>query len=177
MKKIFVWMTLSLSLLVGCDNDKKDDAGEKDKMTNTLESQEEKNKQTALASVNALVAGDVDATMKDVAADGTDYGDGSMPPVKGIDSIKINLRMWRDNMSDYKVDNLWALAEGDYVAVFGEWSSTFKSDMMGMKVAGKSVKIKDVDIFKFNSDGKITEHRNIQSSAEMMKQLGMEMPK
>jgi predicted ester cyclase len=48
---------------------------------------------------------------------------------------------------------------------------------MGMKTAGKKVRINDVDIFKFNSEGKITEHRNVQSSAEMIKQLGVSAPK
>lgn len=42
---------------------------------------------------------------------------------------------------------------------------------MGMKTAGIKIKIKDADIFKFNSERKITEHRNVHTSSEMMKQL------
>ncbi|MEO7922734.1 MAG: ester cyclase [Chitinophagaceae bacterium] len=177
MKKTFLLIGTSLLLLVACNSDKKDEKESDKKMDNSAEAKEEKNKQTALASVNALIAGDVDGTLKDVVTDAVDYGDGSMSPVKGVDSIKAGLHMWRDNMSTYKADNMLAMADGDYVAVFGEWSATFKADMMGMKMGGKSVKIKDVDIFKFNSEGKIIEHRNVQSSAEMMKQLGVEMPK
>ena len=174
MKRIFLMMLTSVMLLTACDSDKKDDKEDDDKMDNSTEAKEEKNKQTALNSINALLAGDIDGAVKDAAADVTDFGDGSMAPVKGIDSIKAGLHLWRDNMSDYKAVNMVALADGDHVAVFGEWSSTFKADMMGMKMAGKSVKINDVDLFKFNSEGKIIEHRNIQSSAEMLRQLGME---
>ena len=179
MKKIFVIMAASLFMLSACDNDKKDEKEGKEKMENGTETQEEKNKATALASVNALIAADYDAVVKEGPADGNvvDYNDGSMPPTKGIDSIKASLKMWRGSMSEYKADNLWAMADGDYVAVFGEWSGTFNTDFMGMKVTGKSFKVKDVDIFKFNSEGKIIEHRNIQSSAAMMSQLGVEMPK
>ncbi|MBI5372444.1 MAG: ester cyclase [Sphingobacteriales bacterium] len=171
MKKVFFAMAAAAFLLAACNNEKKNEEGEKEKTNAPAESMAEKNKQTALASVNALLAGDVAATLKDGAADVTDYGDGSMPPVKGMDSLKLSLQRWRDAVAVYKADNQWAIAEGDYVAVFADWTITFKTDFMGMKTAGKTVKLKDADIFKFNSEGKITEHRNVQSSAEMMKQI------
>ncbi len=170
MKKIFALMAFAAILFTAC-GDKKEEKKDNDKMTNSAENQEEKNKQTALASVNALAAGDIDATVKDGTADVADYGDGSMPPTKGMDSLKVALHAWRDNLSEYKMENQWAIADGDYVAVFGEWTITFKGDFMGMKTAGKTIKLKDVDIFKFNSEGKITEHRSVQSGAEMMRQL------
>ena len=173
MKKMFLPMVLSILLLAACNNEKKTDEGVKEEKTaDNAEDKEEKNKQTAMASVNAFIAGDIDATLKDVAADATDYFDGSMPPVKGVDSIKAGLKQWRDNFSDYKGENLLFIADGDYVAVYGDWSATFKRDFMGMKATGKSFKIKDADLFRFNADGKITEHYSVQSSAEMMKQLG-----
>ena len=178
MKKMFLTMAASIFLLAACNNEKKADEGLKqEKMAHNAEAKEEKNKETALASVRALIAGDAEATLKDVAADAVDYGDGSMPAVKSKDSLLVMVKSWRESLSDYKGDNLMALADGDYVAVFGEWSATFKDDVMGMKTAGKKVRINDVDIFKFNSEGKIAEHRNVQSSAEMMKQLGVSTPK
>jgi hypothetical protein len=59
-------------------------------------------------------------------------------------------------------DDLMALADGDHVAVCGTWSAGL-NQTLGMKTKGKSFKVRDVDIFTFNSDGKITEHRNVQS--------------
>jgi predicted ester cyclase len=178
MKKMFLPMVISILLLTACNNEKKTDEGIKEeKMTGSSESKEERNKETALASVNAFIAGDIDKTLKDITADAVDYGDGSMPVVKGKDSIMVYVKKWREAFSDYKGDNIVAIADGDYVAVWGDWSGTFKTDFMGMKATGKKIRTKDVDIFKFNSDGKMTEHHNVQSTAEMMKQLGEKMPK
>ena len=84
--------------------------------------------------------------------------------------------MWRGAMSEYKGGNMWAIADGDQVAVFADWSGTFKTDFMGMPTTGKSFKMKDCDIFKFNSEGKIIEHRNVQSAGTMLSQMGIEMP-
>lgn len=177
MKKMFLTMVVSILLLSACKNEKKTDETGNQTMTGSTESKEEKNKETALASVNAFIAGDIDKTLQNVTADAVDYGDGSMPAIKGKDSIMVMLKNWRESLSDYKSDNLIAIADGDYVAVWGDWRGTFKTDFMGMKTAGKKIDINDVDIFRFNSDGKITEHHSVQSSAEMMKQLGMNMPK
>jgi predicted ester cyclase len=178
MKKFFLLMALPILFLTACSNDeKKEDDMKEEKVSDSVESKEEKNKETALASVNAFIAGDIDKTLKDITADAVDYGDGSMPAVKSKDSIMVYLKNWRGAFSDYRGDNIMAFADGDYVAVWGDWSGTFKTDFMGMKTAGKKIKIKDVDIFKFNSDSKMTEHYNVQSSAEMMKQLGNASPK
>ena len=97
MKKFFLMMALPAFLFVACKNEKTTGEGMKEeKVTDNAESKEEKNKQTALASVNAFIAGDVDAVVKDVTTDAIDYNDGSMPPTKGLDSIKAGIKQWRD---------------------------------------------------------------------------------
>jgi predicted ester cyclase len=60
--------------------------------------------------------------------------------------------------------------------VYGEWSGTWKGDLMGMKATGKTFKINDVDIFKFNDAGKMIEHRSVQSGATLGAQIGMPIP-
>jgi predicted ester cyclase len=179
MKKLFFLIAASLGILIAaikltsCNSDKTEskEVSTGEKMDKSTEDKEERNKQTALSSINAVIAGDVDGALKSLAPDATDYMDGSMPPIKGTDSITANLKMWRSALSEYKGDNLLAVADGDRVVVFGDWSGTFKTDFMGMKTAGKSFKVNDADIFKFNEDGKITEHRSIQSGCAMMSQL------
>ena len=166
-------MAIAAIALVACNTDKKEETKVEGTTADNVENQEEKNKQTALASVNALLANDVDGTLKDITNDGIELGDGTMTPVKGKDSIKAMLTTWRNSFSEYKADNLTALADGDYVAIIGDWSGTFKEDFMGMPTKGKSFRIRDCDIFKFNSEGKITEHKNVQTTAELMKQMGM----
>ncbi|MEP7107852.1 MAG: ester cyclase [Ferruginibacter sp.] len=136
-----------------------------------------KNKETALASQQAINNHDVNEVMKYASPDMVDYGDGNMPPVKGLDSCKFFLQSFFTAFPDIKGENLMAIAEGNHVAVFGDWSGTFKGEMMGMKPTGKSFKVKDVDLFTFNDEGKVTEHRSIQSSEIMMMQLGAKMKK
>jgi predicted ester cyclase len=78
------------------------------------------------------------------------------------------MQLWNSSVKDYKSDNELAVSDGDYVFVYAGWSGTFKSDFMGMKTSGKSFKFKDVDIFKFNEESKITEHRAVHFSTVLM---------
>jgi predicted ester cyclase len=162
----------AIFFLASCGDDKKEEEKKDDpKMGESNESKEEKNKAIALESEKAYNAGNIDEALKYAAPDAVDYGNGSMPPVRGVDSIRAMLHGWRDNLEDFKDENVWAMADGDNVALFYEYHAKFKGDVMGMKTAGKTVHIKDVDIFKFNNDGKIIEHRSLQSNAELMNQL------
>ena len=186
MKKVMFFLLTSSFLIVACNNDKKDDSSEKkesmssenkENMTQSADSKAEKNRQTALASVMAVNSHDVDAMLKDATPDGADYGDGSMPPIKGLDSVKAAIKGWMNSFPDIKGENLEALsnANGSKVIVVGEWSATFKKDFMGMKATNKSYKIWDGDLFTFNDEGKITSHRSIQSGMTSMMQVGAKM--
>lgn len=140
------------------------------------EAKEERNKRIALASVSAFEKGNVDSVFKDVAPDAMDYGEGSNPPVKGVDSAKAGLKAWMAAVPNYKGSDFVAVADGDYVMVYGHWSGTWTKDFLGMKPTGRSFSINDVDIFKFNEEGKIIEHRSVQSNKEAARQIGMDMP-
>jgi len=137
----------------------------------------EKNKTTALAAEEAVNNHDAEALFKDATPDFTDYGDGSMPPVKGKDSCKAFFQQFLTAFPDIKGENLMAIADGNHVAVFGDWSGTFKGKIMDMKPTNKSFKIKDVDLFTFNDQGQITEHRSIQPMTTILMQVGASMKK
>jgi predicted ester cyclase len=143
---------------------------------NSQEAKEERNKNTALAAVKAFEAGKIDSVFKDADPESIDYMEGSMPPVKGLDSVKANLKSWMEAVPNYKGSDFTAVADGDYVMIYGEWSGTWQNQFMGMKPTGRSFTVKDVDIFKFNEAGKIIEHRSVQSNNEAARQLGMTMP-
>lgn len=179
MKKTFLILAMASLTLVACNNEKKTDADDKmmsdEKMSSSPEDKEERNKKTALASVEAFSSNNLDAVLKDVTPDGVDYGDGNMKPLKGLDSIKTNIKAYMDAFSDLKGENLKAVADGEWVMVWGEWSGTWKNDFMGQKATGKSYKVKDVDVFKFNDEGKMTEHHNVQSWGTIASQIGMKM--
>jgi predicted ester cyclase len=135
----------------------------------------EKNKATAMASITALLSGKTDDGFKDCSTDYVDYGDGSGPAIKGADSAKAGFKMYIAAFPDLKGENLLAIADGNHVAIFGDWSGTFKGEFMGMKPTGKSFKLKDVDLFTFNDAGKITEHRSVQSSQTYFTQVEEKM--
>lgn len=140
------------------------------------QAKEERNKRIALASVTAIEKGNIDSVFKDAAPDVVDYGEGSNPPTKGVDSAKAGLKTWMAAVPNYKGSDFVAVADGDHVMVYGQWSGTWSKDFLGMKPTGRSFTQYDVDIFKFNDEGKIVEHRSVQSSREAARQLGMDMP-
>lgn len=166
MKKIFVIMAASFFVLSACNNEKKEGNGDKkESATTTAESKQERNKKVVMASMEAFNNNDMNACFKDVAPGFMDYGDGSGPAMSNLDSIKMFFGMMKESIPDYKGENQMYMADGDHVAVIADWSGTFQKDLMGMKATGKPFKFKDVDIFKLNDDGKITEHRAVANMA------------
>lgn len=178
MKKLLITFCSSMLLVTACNTGTKKETAGSDTTAaatsapNSEESKEERNKQVAMESIRAVINNNADEALKNATPDAVDYYDGSGPPTKGLDSIKAGMKMWLSNMQDYKGDNLEAVADGNKVFVYGDWSGTFKGDFMGKKVGGKKFNIKDVDIFTFNDEGKITEHRSVQSMAGMMVSMG-----
>lgn len=137
---------------------------------------EERNKRTALASVMAVEKGNLDSVFKDAVPDLVEYGEGSSSSVKGLDSVKAGFKSWMAAVPNYKGSDFIAVADGEYVMVYGQWSGTWSKDFLGMKPTGRSFNLYDVDIFKFNDEGKIVEHHSVQSNREAARQLGMDMP-
>ncbi|MEI6945926.1 ester cyclase [Paraflavisolibacter sp. H34] len=141
------------------------------------EAKEERNRQTALASVQATSRRDADGLLKDAAPGMADYGDGSLPVIRGVDRIKPLLHLWFTAFPDVQRNKLVAVADGDWVMVWGTWSGTFKNDLMGIKATGKAYRdVPDVDIFKFNAEGKIIEHHNVQSPNTFLLKAGAQLP-
>ena len=165
MKKLFLLVAVVFMLTAFNDTTRK----------NNSETDEERNKTTALAVLDAMNKGDATTMLSYSDKDMIEYGDGTYPPVKGIESNKTELGKWLAAVSMKSAD-LVAVADGDYVMVYGKWNATWKNDFMGMKSTGKTATFNDVDIFKFNSAGKIIEHRYVQPNTEVGKQLGMGKP-
>ena len=94
MKKMFLVLAAGLLIVSSCKN--KNGSATETKVkgaTATLskEEKEEHNKQIVMASMKGIENHDVAAVLKDAAPDIVDYGDGSMNPVKGIDSLRAGL--------------------------------------------------------------------------------------
>jgi len=180
MKRFFLAAAAYACIVTACNNSGTSSAesatdSSSAMMSDSKTDMTEKNKQTALAADEAVNNHDADALFKDAAPDFTDYGDGGMEPVKGIDSAKRFFQIFLAAFPDIKGENLMAIAEGKHVAIVGDWSGTFKGELMGMKPTGKAFKVKDVDIYTFNDEGKITEHRSVQSMGTILSQVGAVM--
>ena len=75
-------LLLTVLWLIACNNEKKaEPAGTTPATSAATDSKAEKNKQAALAGAMGVNAHDVDAMLRDIAADAVDYRDGSMPSV------------------------------------------------------------------------------------------------
>jgi predicted ester cyclase len=172
MKKTMLLFAIA-AVLASCNNEKKDEADKKETAISSMESKQERNKKIIMASMDAAAKGDVDGMVKDAAANFIDYTDGSMPPVTNTDSLKGFIKMLFHSIEGYKPENTMLFADGDYVLAYADWTGTFKNDLMGIKATGKPVKLKDVDIFKFNEEGKIIEHRSIQNTGAVLMSSGM----
>ncbi|HEY8734666.1 MAG TPA: ester cyclase [Puia sp.] len=179
MKQLLVFIVLSV-IIMSCNNNNPSASSNIDSVANARSAKDsilERNKATALASVQAFSTGKMDEAFKDVTPDAMDYGDGTMAPIKGVDSIKSMIMGFMAAFPDYKGENFLVIGDGDHVAVFGDYTGTFKKPFMGIKPTGKTFKVKDVDLFTFNNDGKITEHRSVQAGNTIMEMVGARMKK
>jgi predicted ester cyclase len=179
MKQLLVFIVLSV-IIMSCNNNNPSARSNIDSVASARSAKDsilERNKATALASVQAFSTGKMDEAFKDVTPDAMDYGDGTMAPIKGVDSIKSMIRGFMAAFPDYKGENFLVIGDGDHVAVFGDYTGTFKKPFMGIKPTGKTFKVKDVDLFTFNNDGKITEHRSVQAGSTIMDMVGARMKK
>ncbi len=164
MKKSILFLTTALIIAISaCNNETKKDEVKTEANTTPAESKLDRNKKVIMSSMENFMKGDLDGVFKDAAPGFVDYADGSVPPINSLDSLKSFIKMMEASITDYKGENLEYFADGDYVLVHGDWGGVFKNDFMGIKATGKPVKFKDVDIFKLNDEGKITEHQSIQN--------------
>ncbi|MCY7421978.1 MAG: ester cyclase [Chitinophagaceae bacterium] len=179
MKPLLFFFAIA-STLMACNNNSSNSSATNDtlnvKSTNSKEAKEERNKQIVKAGTEAFSQHDVEAVAKDFARDVLDYGDGSRPPVRGVDSFKYNTSQFFKAFPDMKGENLHYVADGDWVVVWGDWCATWKGVFAGQKATGKSFKVREADVFKFNNAGRISEHRGIQSGYEIACQIGMKTP-
>ena len=141
--------------------------------TNTEESTEARNIKVIKASLEGINQHNPDIVMKDASSGFTDYGDGTMEPMKNADSMKAMMKGWMASFPDFKLEHTEYFADGNKVVAISDITSTWKGDMMGMKATGKTYKFKDADIFTLNDKGQITEHRSVQNMGALM---GMNMP-
>jgi hypothetical protein len=125
----------------------------------------------AVHSVNrAIESGDIAKLDQYIAADGVDHS-GEHGEVKGLDSIKASLKRLHDDYKNMKLEELQDATNGDYVFSLTRFTGTSVVASMGAP-AGTSFDMTAVEVAKFNSDGKATDHWEYVSMGDAMKMMG-----
>lgn len=133
-------------------------------------SQGEKNISAVHAVNDIIQSGDVDKLDQYIAKDGVDHA-GEHGDIKGLDSIKANLKRMHDDYKDMKLEALQDAAGGDYVFSLTKFTGTSVAPSMGAP-AGTHFDMNSVEVVKFDKDGKATDHWGYVQMADAMKMMG-----
>ena len=141
--------------------------------TSTTSSTGDKNIATIHAINDAISSGEVNKLDQYIAADGVDHS-GEHGEVKGLDSIKAELSHMHDTYKDLKLESIQDAANNDYVFSLSRFRGTNTVASMGAP-AGTHFDMTSVDVAKFGSDGKVTDHWIYMSMDDAMKMMGGNM--
>jgi hypothetical protein len=145
-------------ILFACGNDVKQTAAN-DASPEMLQYQkDQRNKAIVLKCIRAYAAHDSNYILSQNAKDVVNIYEGR-PPIHGIDSCRIVLREAFNLIKDYKPSNQVVLADSNYVFVFQyiDISNRKNNDTWHAK---------QVEIFKFNDEGKIILHTGVGETLE-----------
>ena len=164
MKKLaFALSAVILSCLVTCTTNTAHEDGPSERAKKNLE--------TNQAVIKMFEAGDFSKLGDYIAADAVDH---TTPKgeVKGLDSIKALFNYFASTMTDAKIETVKELADDDYVMSWVKQSWTAKVDdpMMNMK-AGDKATMESIEVTKYNSEGKVTDHWGFIGMNDMMKMM------
>jgi predicted SnoaL-like aldol condensation-catalyzing enzyme len=125
----------------------------------------------AVHSINdAIESGDVNKLDQYITADAVDHA-GEHGDVNGLDSIKAHLKRFHDEYPDMKLEEVQEAANDDYVFSLTRFTGTNVVPSMGAP-AGTHFDMNAIEVVKFNKDGKVTEHWEYMTMADMMKMMG-----
>jgi len=180
MKRVFLVVSSLTLLFAACNNNAETSVSSEKKDTisttmNEKETREVRNRKVVLALVEGFNAQDIQRAFKDYSNDAVDYLDGSGAPLKGRDTVVKSYVEFFNAFTHIKGENVHIAADGDWVMSWVTWSGTWSKALGKQKATGKSFKVQDVDVFKFDENGKIVEHHSIQPFSTIAHQVGIKM--
>lgn len=156
MKTTLPFTVIALFLITACQNNENTSRPPEVLAIINQDSLDKRNKRIAVECIRAYERGDVDFILAHNANDVVNFMEGR-PPQRGIDSMKIGLREFRNTFKEYKSSNELALADNNYVFVYQNWDGSLKADS-----TRQTYHFRAVEIFKFNPEGKIIQHASMQ---------------
>jgi SnoaL-like polyketide cyclase len=139
----------------------------------TTTSTGDKNIATIHAINDAISSGEVGKLDQYIATNCVDHS-GEHGEVKGLDSIKAELKSMHDTYKDLKLESIQDAANNEYVFSLSRFRGTNTVASMGAP-AGTHFDMTSVDVAKFGSDGKVTDHWIYMSMDDAMKMMGGNM--
>jgi predicted SnoaL-like aldol condensation-catalyzing enzyme len=173
MKQILTCILLAVfSICSSCNSGSKENtaATEPPNVQPAVDSAAIKNLDATHLINKAFETGDFSTVRSVIADDAVDHA-GPTGDVKGGDSIVALMKDWYKMATNMKSTIIKEFADKDYVIQWMNSSGTMAVDGFGMK-KGQSYSSDAVEVTKFNSEGKATEHWTFMTMADMMKMMG-----
>lgn len=110
-----------------------------------------------------------------LAANRMDHQDYGLPPgaANGHNGFRRVLGGFLDAFPDLRLEVQFVIADGDRVVFYISTTGTHRGSLMGMAPTGNAFKVNGVDIFRFNDEGKVSEHWGVFDTFGMLAQLGL----
>ncbi|HUS00715.1 MAG TPA: ester cyclase [Chitinophagaceae bacterium] len=165
MKKLLFMGAITMLFLASCND--------KDAASNNGNSAADKAKANNRAVLKAIETGDVSKLDSFITSDGVDHsGAGGMMETKGIDNIKKDLGSMKQDFSEIKFDIQQEAVNGDYLFILAKMTGTTSANAGHGLPPNQKIEMSGVDVLKFNSEGKFTDHWTFNDPRDMMKMMG-----
>ncbi|MEO6584471.1 MAG: ester cyclase [Ferruginibacter sp.] len=156
----------TICMLISCDNNK-DHVTTESSTENVSVDAEGKARLDAFNTIStAFKTGDVSKVDNVVAEDFIDHTDRG--DVNGRDSLKAMIVMMHEKMKDGKTEVVNQAVNGEYVYSCNHYTGT-SDGSMGMPAGPYDMKA--IELVKYNSDNKATEHWAFMETQDMMKMM------
>lgn len=110
-----------------------------------------------------------------LAANRVDHQDYGLPPgaANGHEGFRRVLGGFLEAFPDLHLEVQFVVADDDRVTFYLSTTGTHRGQLLGMPATGKTFKVNGVDVFRFNEEGKVSEHWGVFDVFGMLAQLGL----
>lgn len=134
------------------------------------------NKQTTAKIMAAVDAGDITSFAMYLSPSMVEHlpaFPGTPATSSDYEKAKATIAIIHAAFPDSKTEVINTVAEGDMVVVHSYFNATNSGSFLGMPPTNKKVHIEQVDIVRFDANGKCVEHWGVMDQLVMMQQLGL----
>ncbi len=121
---------------------------------------------------DGFTTGDIDVLTELVSPNFIENEEGSpLAEDFSIEMMSMMTGMLAEAITDFEIEVIDIVAEGDKVAVIGAWTGTNLGEFMGLPPTGNEINIPIFELFRIE-DGLIAEHWGVTDNFAMMTQFG-----